>query len=219
MGKNEGEKTFFLESGIWYTVKQDYKETIDSSVDRILDEAIEIDFPFKKTTLLTKYKHTDKGKKYEYWYNKELVTHYAEQEKEAVLLDRKTVSLPGQTPVEICDILLRGSETEYELIHIKYKYGSSALSHLFSQGNVSAELLADREFRKRANRKINREMRFDTEETFDPRQYTINYGIIAKLGTDRKANIPLFSRINLKIFIDNLRRMQYKVKLSFINCE
>src|SRR5439155_16767802 len=71
--------------------------------------------------------------------------------KDAILLDKKTVARPQATPIEICDVALKGRK----LIHVKKGLSSSSLSHLFSQGVVSAELLhMDQDFRDKVKRKL-----------------------------------------------------------------
>jgi uncharacterized protein (TIGR04141 family) len=53
--------------------------------------------------------------------------------------------------VEVCDVLTANRQ----LIHVKLKFGSRDLSHLFSQGFVSATLLqSDSVFREATHKKI-----------------------------------------------------------------
>jgi len=61
------------------------------------------------------------------------------------LLDQKTITLPGRTPIEACDLFGPAGQ----LVHVKRrKGGSSPLSHLIGQAAVSASLLLnEREFR------------------------------------------------------------------------
>jgi uncharacterized protein (TIGR04141 family) len=64
----------------------------------------------------------------------------ADWRSSAALLDGRFIRLPGQYPVEACDILSdRG-----EFIHVKRKARSSTLSHLWEQAFVSAQLLRRR---------------------------------------------------------------------------
>jgi uncharacterized protein (TIGR04141 family) len=131
-------------------------------------------------------------------------------------MDRALIRLPGQTAVELCDVLSKEPDG-YHLLHVKYKYGSASLSHLFGQGNVSAELLYDNRFRVAANEVISDgDLKLPTNDEHHPQEYTIIYGIICKMSEGQPASIPLFSRITLKVFFDSLSRMQYRVKLMFI---
>ena len=48
-----------------------------------------------------------------------------------VLMDKQTVTIPGKTSaIEVCDVLTDNRQ----LIHVKRKFSSNALSHLFGQG-------------------------------------------------------------------------------------
>ena len=211
-------KTYFLESGVWYQVNTAYIAMIEASVKDIIDNATGLKLVFDKSALRANYRGTGKAMMYENWFNIELVSHLTANGMTALLLDRKTVTLRGRTPIEVCDVLATGVAGEYELIHVKYKYGSSALSHMLSQGSVSAEMLMDPSFRVAANRKIqNPALKFPKDDTYDPRAYTVAYGIISKKSSSGSFSIPLFSKINLKVFLDNLYRMRYKAKLIIIN--
>ena len=131
-------------------------------------------------------------------------------------MDWKLVRLAGQSPVELCDVLTKEPDG-YHLLHVKYKYGSASLSHLFGQGNVSAELLYDRKFRAAANRVIkDPNLKLPVRDGHDPTNYVITYGIIGKMPQGNPISVPLFSKITLKVFFDNLSRMQYRVQLLFI---
>ena len=80
-------------------------------------------------------------------YNKE-----ASKKPGRLLLDKKTIRLTYRTtPIEVCDILTSAKD----LIHVKRKLNSSSLSHLFSQGLVSADLmLMSEEFRRKVRERI-----------------------------------------------------------------
>ncbi|MCX6562762.1 MAG: TIGR04141 family sporadically distributed protein, partial [Candidatus Aminicenantes bacterium] len=65
---------------------------------------------------------------------------------EYLLLHKQNVRLPEKTtPIEVCDLL----SDDHCFIHVKPKFSSSTLSHLFSQGYISGELLCTSpDFRK-----------------------------------------------------------------------
>jgi uncharacterized protein (TIGR04141 family) len=54
--------------------------------------------------------------------------------------------------IEVCDVLHFDSNNNKYLFHNKYNYGSSSLSHLFSQGNVAVELLTFDVFREKVKK-------------------------------------------------------------------
>jgi uncharacterized protein (TIGR04141 family) len=209
-------KMYFLESGIWYLVNVDYLNIINSSLEDLLSKADRAKFAFDKTALKEKYDHAGGVRRYEYWYNLELVKYYSTNEVEAILMDQNLVQLTGQSAVELCDVLSKEADG-YHLLHVKYKHGSTSLSHLFGQGNVSAELLYDERFRVAANEVIeDGNLKLPTNANHNPLDYTIIYGIICRMSEGEPASIPLFSKITLKVFFDSLSRMQYRVRLMFI---
>lgn len=148
-----------------------------------------------------------------------------------LLLDKKTVRVSGKTtPIEICDIL----SEDGRFIHVKRKLGSSSLSHLFSQGTVSADLfLMSQEYRKKVLEKIKKEEeereRHDEHHNFkgrfskydlagiDPSKYEVVYAIIAKWNNRKFVDaLPFFSKVNLRRHVEDLRRMGYKVSYKRI---
>lgn len=137
-----------------------------------------------------------------------------------LLLDANEVRVPGQTsPIEICDILTSGGA----FIHVKRKLSSSSLSHLFGQGYVSADLfLMNREYRAAIHDKIaecivaqNKADIFSgfSVDSIRPGDHEVVYAIVAKWnGRSMSEALPFFSKVNLRNFVTNLRKM------GFHNC-
>lgn len=77
----------------------------------------------------------------------------------------------GQSRIEFCDVLT----PDRTLFHVKRYSGSAQLSHLFSQGVVSAELLlSDAEFRRKLNDKLPDAHKLaDINARPDPAQYEV----------------------------------------------
>lgn len=130
-------------------------------------------------------------------YNKEL-----SKQKNLICLDRNTVFYGGgQSQIEVCDIL---DENNKKLIHIKKYSGSSVLSHLFSQGLVSMQLLIrDGKFRRKVEQKISSLKGSAFSFEGNARKYDVVYGIITKSGS-QSLNIPFFSKVNLNSVCDRL---------------
>jgi uncharacterized protein (TIGR04141 family) len=149
-------------------------------------------------------------------YNRE-----AAKTKGNLLLDKMTVRLTSRTaPIEICDVLTSAKQ----LIHVKRKLNSSSLSHLFSQGLVSADLLLmSEEFRKKVRQRIAAlEKRrnqgnafsklFPADKGISPSDFTVVYAIIAPWKNRAlSAALPFFSKINLRRCAQDLTRMGYDV--------
>ncbi len=202
---------YFIEGGTWYIVDNDFYNQIEISFKELTDDKIDFDFSFRRKLVTEAARHSHLNK--EYIFNKQLTEHLCQYDK-AILLDSNTVSF-HRNQIEICDVLYK-SQRQTFLIHNKYKYGSSALSHLFSQGNVSANCITDLNFRKLANDKINlTELKFSEDEKLDRENINIVYGIIGKPNKNEEISIPVFSKINLKLFSDNLKALGYTVKLVY----
>jgi uncharacterized protein (TIGR04141 family) len=106
--------------------------------------------------------------------------------------------------------------TSRELIHLKWYGGSSVLSHLFSQGLVSGELLAsDTQFRALLNAKLPSKFKLaDPRKRPDPALFTVVFGIIA---FDRAiTDLPFFSRVNLRSAVRRLVGLGFNVRYSLI---
>lgn len=136
----------------------------------------------------------------------------------ALLMDKKLVSVASQTtPIELCDILTAAGD----LIHVKRHFGSSDLSHLFSQGFVSARLLQeDKAFREAADGKIalltaDQAFRFFNTTSLRTDDFEIVYAIVAPWkGRSPVEALPFFSKVNLERTVQELVNKGYQVSLS-----
>ena len=218
------EKTWiFFESGVWYSVDEKFSKSIDNEISDLIENPLKVGISFSRIKLLKKYKidkemlgvkRSDRNL-WENWFNNEL-TRYFNVDNTAQCLDADNVSVEGRNKIEVCDVLFHDGSINY-LFHNKLNSGASALSHLFSQGNVSSELLSLSMFRAKVNQKIKNDfLKFpESDDDFDPRKYCIVYGIIAKRNKDDKFHLTLFSRVNLKIFYENIKSRNYGLKLCF----
>ncbi|MBL8021062.1 MAG: TIGR04141 family sporadically distributed protein [Leptospirales bacterium] len=204
-----GVKQYFLENGAWYLVDKDFLDEIENNIAQLPVWTNVI--PYESALIASK---SSRKQLQENTYNNLLQSHLAKYGKSVILDANEVYYRNGQ--VEVCDVLYTDGKSFY-LFHNKCKHGSSALSHLFSQGNTSAELLTDVEFRKLANAKIGEPtLLFPTAVDLDRSKYHIVYGIISPKDKNGHFSIPLFSRINLDLFVRNLRRFGYKVQLAYI---
>jgi uncharacterized protein (TIGR04141 family) len=128
------------------------------------------------------------------------------------LLDRKTVKLTGRTAIEVCDIYSR----DKAFIHVKRYSGSGTLSHLFSQGAVSAQLFqSEAEFRREFRAKLPHTHYWGAAD--DPvrtSDFEVAYVIVSKEGEPKA--LPFFSRVNLRNATTLLRSIGYRVTLTFV---
>lgn len=147
-----------------------------------------------------------------------------------VLLDKKNITLKGRTtPVEACDLLSRDGA----FIHVKRHVRSSTLSHLFSQGGVSGELLVSSEdFRKELRELVEtvENARFAIDARYQigvcrsvsadvPARYTheVVFAIITRWRNRAPVDVlPFFSKLNLRQRAQELDRLGFKVSLAAV---
>lgn len=195
------DSTFVLDEGEFFYVRDDYIDDLDTYINGI--PAAPIDLPAATPT-------TAEGE-----YNESAAKAHG-----YVLLDgsQRTIRIPGRTTaVEICDLLT----PERDLVHVKRRFSSSNLSHLFAQGSVSAELLQmNSEFRQRAHERVvecadelGRFDFFDTE-TFAPAEFRVVYAVMAPwAGRDAADAFPFFAKVNLRNVVEQLRSRGFGVSL------
>jgi uncharacterized protein (TIGR04141 family) len=120
-----GSRRFFLADGKWYEIGAGYIDAIRQQVEQLLSVAPSLDLPAWDT------EHDERR------YNQ----HVQDVRAGYVNLDRDLVraGLHEHTGFEACDLL----GPDNELIHVKRAKGSAPLSHLFSQGLVSMQTLAN----------------------------------------------------------------------------
>jgi uncharacterized protein (TIGR04141 family) len=171
-----GKRTYVLRKGYWYEVNRDFIDQIDAYLSNI-----EID-----ASPLPIYKHRDEG-----CYNKEA----ALAAKNIELLDRKLIRIGGPfDKVEFCDLVRDGRD----LIHVKCYRNSATLSHLFSQGSVSAEAFAKHaKFRIDLNDKLPASIKLRDPSVRPDLQ---NYRVVFAIATVKTLpqELPFFSKIALK---------------------
>lgn len=185
---------YLLVAGKYYKVDATYKNKIES------------EYGVDTTFTLPDWDKTD----HENIYNGKVATN----DNNYQCLDGgvSQANLIGKGKIEFADLV----KSDKYLVHVK-KYGaSSVLSHLFSQGLVSADLLlTDKAFRKEVNTKLNTSHKsVVTEVDPNPSEYTIVYAI----GTSKNdLKLPFFSIINYRNIKKQLSLYRYNVLLVKIN--
>ena len=193
--------TFHLSEGTWYRVADDYLARLTEYLEPVFAA---VQLPARTTAS-------------EYAYNDgQLVPHWPG----SVLLDKSNTSPKGQTAVEPCDVA-RVEGDDLVLTHVKLGVKASDLSHLFSQGVTSVELLSG-EVGARDRLKelvLQRDATFDVTP-IDKRSFRVEYVIVTKkdagLGS---AALPLFSRISLRRAHRTLTNMRVPVRVMLAGDE
>lgn len=190
-----GDDTFLLNNGRWFRISSSFVQRINESVDKIPENTI----------LLRPYE--DKS---EAAYSKRASDLNVDF---LALMDMKLIGAPTlPNKVEFCDLYSR----DKQIVHIKRYSSSSALSHLFAQGVVSARLFQNEpEFRRQVNALLPESHRIPAPDSNPrPQDFEVIFGIISR--SKKKLILPFFSRVNLKNAHSNLTGMGFKVSLCKI---
>ena len=189
---------YVLTCGEWFEVHKSFVKTVAKRVQE-LSKAATLQLPAAKTGDSEGAYNTSVQKSCGY-----------------VLLDKQCSRAMGSA-IEVCDLLT----PQKQFIHVKRKTRSATLSHLFSQGVISADcFLDDEQYRKeiktlvaKSNAKLAASIENDRPKTSD---YEVVYAILCKATTNWPLSLPFFSQLNLMNAADHLSRMQYKVSLVHV---
>lgn len=197
-----GGRTFVLDDGQFFEVAAGYLQELDSYI-RSIDES-SVDLPDASPI-------EDEG---------EYLERVATGSSDFLLLHNKKVKVAATTSqIEVCDLLGPGS-----LIHVKKGVGAREVSHLLSQGLVSADLLLmNTDFRNKAVEKINeaRSAKSENGKGYDVpdadalarRECEVVYAIVTHWNSKAlPERLPFFSKVNLRRCADDLKRMGYRIK-------
>lgn len=193
---DDNHKTYLLTGGIWYEIEKDFALQVNIDYQKFRDR--------KNSLKLPNYNHKDEND-----YNIKV----SENDNNLCCMDRKIINHGGgYSRIEFCDLLSK----DKKIIHIKRYGGSSVLSHLFSQGDISGMLfLSDASFRKKVYQKINDSHKdIIPEDNPKASDYEIIFAIISSVS--EKLDIPFFSKITLRNARKRLETYGYKVSLSKI---
>lgn len=197
-----GDETYVFSGGRWYRIDQDLARDIQDffkNIEKIELPAAEVNENEER-------------------YNSRI----AKLDADMICLDRQLIKPSGSiNPIEICDFLGR----RRLLIHVKDKTSSSRLSHLFTQGTVSARVLAiDPQSRDKIIEKIvsvqacTRQSGYDkimpsANDVFSRSEFTVVYAVIA---SGDKPQLPFFSLVSFRQAVRELRALGYKCAFAWI---
>ena len=192
-----GDKVFLLTGGQWYQIARSFVLQVDEEVRRL---------PASRYRL-PGYRHVNEAD-----YNRSV----ADGNDAIALMDLQNIRYGGgASAVEFCDLFIEGRA----FLHVKRYGGSSALSHLFSQGLVSATLFAqDPDFRRRVRERLSPVHRGGVPEEH-PRLdgYEVGFAIISR--SKGELALPFFSKVNLRNAARSLRGLGYGVSLTKVDVE
>lgn len=136
----------------------------------------------------------------------------------ALCLDQDLILTPAGDRIELCDLLTR----QRQLVHVKKRGSSSTLSHLFSQGLVSGELLArEGAFRDEARQAVSmRDGDFAAvlpDARPDRDAWEIGFVVITRSHRETPLTLPFFSLVNLRSAVLRLQDLGYRVSVRQVN--
>ncbi|HDZ61561.1 MAG TPA: hypothetical protein ENH40_00240 [Nitrospirae bacterium] len=187
--------TYLLNNAKWYQIDADFAAEVNAEYERLRDAGSAVSLPECKQE-----KEND--------YNIRIAA-----EEDMCCMDRDNISYGGgYSKIEFCDLLTR----DKQLIHVKKYGGSSVLSHLFSQGLVSAEIfLSAADFREKLNEKLEGDYKLvDAAVKPNPAEYEVVYAVISNSESDLE--LPFFSKVSLRNAKRRLEAFGYSVALQKI---
>jgi uncharacterized protein (TIGR04141 family) len=177
------EKTYVLSQGQWFEIASSLVDEVRDGLDRIPAAALALP--------------PARDGEWEDRYNERAVTG----EPGRALLDKQLSRVASEHGlIEICDILT----VDGQFIHAKRKTQSATLSHLFSQGRISADVFRrDPDVRGRLRAKLtptHPEIAAripDGGTRVNAHEFEVVYGVITTSPAGFPQNLPFFSRLNL----------------------
>jgi uncharacterized protein (TIGR04141 family) len=202
--KEQDDKIYVLCNGRWYYIMADYICQIESEIKEIIK-------PCEKPKLKPWPMSTNsKGKN---GYNEGHYNILYENDPEYLYLDKGLFSFGrgyGHSSSEIADIFHKSTN---KLFFVKKLNGSQTLSHLFSQGSVSADLF--REFKQYQETFLNKARIKWPREDFNTemlKSLVFVYAIGTEGDRDLIEALPIFSKINLLKHAKLISKMNYGVE-------
>jgi len=185
---------FVLSAGQWFRVAADYVAEVQQRIDAIPD--------------VTNSLHLDRWNEGE---DEGVYNDRIARSRGWALLDRSNFPVGGPNQkVEVCDILTPNKE----MLCVKRMSKSSTLSHLFSQGTVSAELMAA-DLKGYRNRLVRSLKKLDRSATFGVRDdWTIVYAIATDKPGPLADSLYFFSKVSLDQAARRLSSFGFKVALA-----
>ena len=181
---------YILNEGSWYRVNSDFLGALHGFISSV--KPTNIDLP--------DYDDADEGA-----YNKRA---WQRDKAHLALLDQAFIQYPNRGKVEVCDLYSK----KKQFVHVKRLSCSSTLSHLFSQGTVSAELLRDEAgFRTKFLQKIPAFQWGSAADAIQPNDFEVCYAIICR--KNKPLEIPFFSKLSLRNAFQHLERLGFRCSM------
>ena len=207
LGDDADQKHYVLFAGAWYCVDQDFKAEVDEAYNVL--EKVQI---VGATTCLNE---------------RALIAELVDSRDDLLMLDQQKINPKGVRygNLEPCDFFSRDGE----FIHLKDGHSSGSISHLWSQGVVSAEaFISDHDFKVKLRRIVKSESDKKAcgtafEELLPMAaqkptrtDFKVVYGIMRKPYKDGSLGLPFFSKVSLQAAVRRLEEFGIPVAIELI---
>lgn len=202
MGTGVDTEHFVLFAGSWFQVEASFKDSIEKFFDGVDKLAI-----IGKTTAQNE---------------QELIEDLIKNRTaDLLLLDRTKINPKGvkNANLEPADFF----SDKRHFIHLKDGNSSGPISHLWSQGVVSADaFVGDGAFRKKLRAIVKSEKKgFEkllpkASDRVVREDYTVVYGIMRQPYADGTTGLPFFSKVSLRSAVERLRLHDFNVAIELI---
>ena len=193
----DGEKVFVLAEGKWWLVDSDYLAGIDARIGLINSDPIDVPFADPRE------------------WERDYSERVAAWRPGRFLLDRKLAKFEDESgTIEYCDVFTG----DRQFMHLKPDKGSSALSHLFAQGLVAADLFRHSPPFRAALRdgflasvpELAAKIPVDRPA---PQDFEVVFLVVTDDRPWTAAALPVFSRIHLARMADSIERLDYRLRV------
>lgn len=201
LGSGSNQRQYVLFAGSWYQVERKFKAQIDAFFAAI-----------PKVTIVGKTScHNEQ----------QLIDNLEANRPDLLKLDKTKINPSGvkYANLEPCDFL----SNQGQFIHLKDGHSSGPISHLWSQGVVSAEaFVSDADFRKKLRQKVKslgggfeaqlpKSMERVVRENFQ-----VVYGIMRKPYADGSIDLPFFSKVSLQAAVERIQQFGIPIAIELI---
>lgn len=198
---DDEDRSYVLFAGHWYSVDRNFKRQVEARFQAI--PRVDIIGPTECRN------------------ERELIANLVEHREDLLCLDQVKINPLGvrYANIEPCDFL----SSDKQFIHLKDGHSSGPISHLWSQGVVSAEaLVSDADFRKKL-RSVVRGLRNEAVRLLPAingrvvrADYTVVYGVMRKPYKNGELDLPFFSKVSLQAAVDRIDQLDIPVALEII---
>lgn len=201
LGSGVNQEHYVLFAGDWYKVEKSFKNRIETAFNAI--ERVSI---VGKTICRNEEK---------------LIEHLEASRDDLVKLDCEKINPQNvrYANIEPCDFF----SDQKDFIHLKDGGSSGPISHLWSQGVVSADaFVSDKEFRKKLRAKVKSvkagfEVHLPKSTDKVVREdYRVVYGIMRPPYADGTLGLPFFSKVSFQAAVERLAQFGIPVAIELI---